>query len=291
MPNTEFAEKLTTAIGEDQLKAISQQYLRAYVWKGRKERLENGETVQEVVNLMDASEEQLKRFYAHCNSMLYNPDHKSPGRRPLLVVIQNQRNQCGVELFLREEEAKGTSRYTIIEATNKIIRDSGISQQELHKFTLKHFIDVQSQYSDLPIKLVQDGCLQKLGKFDRSHITLTFILKQGLRLTPEEERELTEYDEEGVQIPYVDVVRQKQNIGDHMKIKMNPKGLTYTQLRAMLSLKPRNYSELTTEQLRTLRNRILFSLEDDVMFHINQWEERISQIIEVADARGINLNG
>jgi hypothetical protein len=282
MPNTEFAEKLTTA--------LDNHHARTYIWKGRKERLLNGETAQEVVNLMDASEEQLRRFYAHCNSMLYNPDHKSPGRRPLLVVIQNQRNQCGVELFLREEEAKGTTRYPIISTINKIIRDSGISQQELNQFTLGRILDVPQQYSDLPIKLVQDGCLQKLGKFDRSHITLTFILKQGLRLTPEEEKELTEYDDKGNQIPFVDVVRQKQNIGDHMKLKMNPKGLTYTQLRAMLSLKPRNYSELTTEQLRTLRNRILFSLEDDVMFHINQWEERISQIMEVAELRDINLN-
>jgi len=279
MPNTEFAEKLTTA------------YAKNYIWKGRKERLENGETVQEVVNLMDASEEQLRRFYAHCNSMLYNSDHKSPGRRPLLVVIQNQRNQCGVELFLREQESKGTSRYTIIDAINKVIRDSGLSQQELQKLTLNQFIDItDSQYESLPIELVRNGCLQKLGSMDRSHITLTFILKQGLRLTPEEERELTEYDEFGNQIPYVDVVRQKQNIGDHMKLKMNPKGLTYVQLRAMLSLKSRNYSELTTEQLRTLRNRILFSLEDDVLFHINQWEERIQQILEVCELRDINLN-
>lgn len=280
---TEFAEKLTTAIENHNIKN--------YVWKGKKERLDNGETSQEVVNLIDASEEQIRRFYAHCNSMLYNPDHKNPGRRPLLVIIQQQRNQCGVELFLREEESRGNSRYSIIESTNKIIRDSGLTQEELRNITLGGFINnLPSQYAELPIKLVQDGCLQKLGKFDRSHITLTFILKQGLRLTSEEEQELTEYDEEGRQIPYLDVVRQKQNIGDHMKLKMNARGLTYTQLRAMLSLKPRNYSELTTEQLRTLRNRILFSLEDDVMFHINQWEERIQQLVEVAEYKGISLN-
>lgn len=282
MPNTEFAEKLTTALDNQQA--------RQYVWKGRKERLENGETVQEVVNLMDASEEQLRRFYAHCNSMLYNPDHKNPGRRPLLVIIQQQRNQCGVELYLREEESRGNSRYPILESINKVIRDSGMTQEDLRMCTLsKFFQGLPAQYNDLPIKLVQDGCLQKLGKFDRSHITLTFILKQGLRLTTEEEQELTEYDEVGKQIPYVDVVRQKQNIGDHMKIKMNTRGLTYTQLRAMLSLKPRNYSELTTEQLRTLRNRILFSLEDDVLFHIAQWEERLDQILEVCQIRDIEL--
>lgn len=281
MSNTEFAEKLTSA--------LDNHYVKNYVWKGKKERLENGETVQEIVNLIDASEEQLRRFYAHCNSMLYNPDHKNPGRRPLLVMIQQQRNQCGVELFLREEETNKNSRFAIVESINKVIRDSGVSQEELKSVTLGEFLKVPSKYSDLPIKLVQDGCLQKLGKFDRSHITLTFILKQGLRLTPEEERELTEFDSNNRQIPYVDVVRQKQNIGDHMKIKMNARGLTYTQLRAMLSLKPRNYSELTTEQLRTLRERVLFSLEDDVLFHINQWEERIQQIAEVAQVRGIEL--
>jgi len=280
--NTEFAEKLSKAIDDSNF------YAKSYVWKGKKERDSEGNFSQEVVTLIDATEEQLRRFHSHCISMLYNKDHKNPGRRPLLEIIQSQKDRCGVELFLRESEADGTSRYTIIEAIKQPILNSGLTQEQLRNVPLSDFVAVSSQYNNLPIKLVQEGCIHKLGKFDKSHITLTFILKQGLRLTEEDEGLLTEY-ENGQKRNYIEVIRERLNIGDHMKLKTDSKGLTYTQLRAMLNLKSRYYNELTVEQLRTLRYRILLSLEDDIMFHIDQWEQRIGQLQEVAKLKGITL--
>lgn len=283
--NTEFADKLQTAIEDGKF------YAKSYIWKGKKDKDANGNFVQETVNLIDASEKQLRGFYTHCISMLYNQDRKSPGRRPLLDIVQAQKDRAGVELFLRESEAEGTSRYTIIESIKQAMRFSGITQDQAKSMFLNEFVVVNSQYGNLPIKLVQEGCLQRLGKFDKSHITLTFILKQGLRLTEDEEQELSEYtiDERGNQVKrnYVEVVKERLNIADHMKVKIDSKGLTYSQLRAMLNLKSRYYNELTTEQLKTLRYRILFSLEDDIMFHIQQWEERMAQLTEVAQLKGI----
>lgn len=280
--NTEFAEKLKTAIVDGNY------YAKSYIWKGKKERNADGTFTQEVVNLLDATDEQLRGFYNHCISMLYNQDHKNPGRRPLLELIQSQKDRCGAELYLREAELDGTSRFTIIESIKQSIRYSGLTQDAVKAVPLSDFVVVGSQYSTLPIKLVQEGCINKLGKFDKSHLTLTFILKQGLRLTEQEEQELTEY--EGSQRRnYIDVIKERLNIGDHMKLKMDSKGLTYTQLRAMLNLKSRYYNELTVEQLKTLRYRVLLSLEDDVMFHIEQWENRIAQLKEVAEMRGMTL--
>ena len=59
----------------------------------------------------------------------------------------------------------------------------------------------------------------------------------------------------------------------------------------MINLKPKKYSALTTDQLVTLRNKVLFKLENEVKFHISQWEERIRQIELVAQTRGISLKG
>lgn len=279
---TEFADKLKTAMTDGNF------YVKNYTWKGPKTRNTDGTFTQEVVPLVDASEEQLRKFYSHCIQMLYNQDHKSPGRRPLLEIIQGQKDRCGVELFLRESEASGVSRYTIIESVKQSIRNSGLTQDEVKNIPLEEFVLVSSQYSKLPIKLIQEGCLQKLGKFDKSHLTLTFILKQGLRLNAEEETDLTEYNGT-VKRNYIDVIRERLNIGDHMKLKMDAKGLTYTQLRAMLNLRSRYYNELSDEQLRTLRYRMLLSLEEDIMFHIDQWEARIEQLKEVATVRNITL--
>ena len=57
----------------------------------------------------------------------------------------------------------------------------------------------------------------------------------------------------------------------------------------MVNLKPKKYSELTAYQLIVLRNKVLFKLENEVMFHIEQWEERIRQIELVAKERDIVL--
>lgn len=284
---TEFADKLKTAMKQGNF------YEKSYIWKGKKEKDGNGNFTQEVVNMMDADESQLRKFYNYSNSMLYNQDKKTPGRRPLLDIIQSQRDRIGVELFLRESEQAGSTRFTIRESINKSLLFSGITNDQMKTLTLGDFINVNSQYVNLPIKLVQEGCVSKLGKFDKSHITLTFIVKQGLRISQEEEQDLTEYayDENGhyVKRNYVTVIRERLNIANHMPIKLDAKGLTYTQLRAMLNLKSRYYHELTDAQLFTLRNRILFSLEDDVLFHIDQWEKRIKQIKEVAEIKGITL--
>lgn len=270
-------------------------YAKSYVWKGRKMRKEDGTFEQEEILLMDADEKALRGFNSHCISMLYNKDHQSPGRYPLLQILQSQKDRCGVELFLRESEKQGSSRYSIAESIKTTIRYSGLTNEQAKSMTLDEIIQVSSQYSKLPIKLVEDGCLNRLGKFDKSHITLTFILKQGLKLTDEEERELTEFElnEKGDQVKrnILGVVQERLNIADHMmkQLKLDSKGLTFAQLRAMLTLQNRYYNELNAEQLQTLRYRILFSLEDDVLFHIQQWETRLKQIKEVADLRGIDL--
>ena len=57
----------------------------------------------------------------------------------------------------------------------------------------------------------------------------------------------------------------------------------------MINLNSCKYSELTINQLTILRDKILFKLEEEIYFHISQWEERINQIKKVAEARQINL--
>ena len=74
-----------------------------------------------------------------------------------------------------------------------------------------------------------------------------------------------------------------------VNIYITPKGLSYSQLRAMVLLKSRKYSELSVDQLKTLRNVVLFALSDEARFHISQWESRMAQIEEVAKERGILL--
>lgn len=115
-------------------------------------------------------------------------------------------------------------------------------------------------------------------------------MKQGVWFTPEEMKDLTIKDEETGEVrDRLEVVKENLALGNNIPLKVTPKGLTYSQLRAMTTLKSKKYSELTTEQLKTLRNRILFALRDDCKFHIKQWETRMKQLEMVAESKGFML--
>ena len=105
-------------------------------------------------------------------------------------------------------------------------------------------------------------------------------------------KDLTEKDADGKTRDRLEVIRERHGLKSVVPLYINPKGLNYTELRAMLNLKSksRKYSDLTTDQLVTLRDRVLFFFEEEVEKHIKQWEERKSQILKVAELKGIDMN-
>ena len=125
--------------------------------------------------------------------------------------------------------------------------------------------------------------------FDNKHITFSFILNMGVYLTPVEMKEFDEKDKDGNTRSKLEVIKERLNIKNTVRLTVKPAGLNFNELRAMVNLKPKKYSELTTDQLIVLRNKVLFKLENEVMFHIEQWEERIRQIELVAKERDIVL--
>ena len=62
-------------------------------------------------------------------------------------------------------------------------------------------------------------------------------------------------------------------------------------MRAMLTLpKKQKYSDMTTEQLVTLRNKVLLRLSRDSDGHILSWKRLQKQIELVAKQKNIDLN-
>ena len=152
------------------------------------------------------------------------------------------------------------------------------------------FSGVPDEFTKIPLNLIIDGCLDRLGTFNKKHITRAFILKQGIWLTPSESRDLIENDENGNVRDRLEVIRERLNIKEVEKLYINSRGLSYTQMRAMLNIKPnKKYMDLTTVQLETLRYRILFNLEETVKDHITSWERRMEEIEMVAEAKGCRL--
>ena len=286
---TALKEKLTEAIN------AKNNDVKSFVWKLAR----NSEGIQEEIKLMNATEEQLNKFYKHCNSMLYSNDKINPGRYTLLNIIQEQRNKCNVELFLRKLE------------TGAICADGRAYPRYLYRQDLRSFLDAnkdQFPYSEwknisiatctnglsreferISIDLVMAACLDQLGYIDTKHITFSFILNMGIYLTPAERKELTEKDANGVIRKKPEVVKERLGIKPHIQLMVKPGGLNFSELRALINLRTKKYSELTTDQLIVLRDKVLFRLEDEVRFHIDQWESRIEQIKKVCEHRGIIL--
>ena len=272
-----LGEKLTAA------QEAKSNDINTFVWKGPKKEV-NGKLVQEEVMLKDATEEQLKHFLAHCNSMLYSREKDNPGRYPLLKIIKEQRDKCNAELYIRWLENKYKKdtpnprkeypRYLYQQDIRTILTNNRetFEKDKLDQYPIEQITSgVPTEFRDVTIALAQDACLGTLGDFNKKHLSLNFITKLGLWFTPAEMKDLT--------------------VKSVIRLYVNPKGLTYTELRAMLNLKSksRKYSDLTTDQLVTLRDRVLFFFEEEVEDHIRQWEERKSQILKVAEQKGFNV--
>lgn len=277
--------------------------INTFVWKGPKKEV-GGKMVQEEILLKDATQEQLQKFLDHCNSMLYSKDKDNPGRYPLLKIIKEQRDKCNAELYIRwlENKYKKDSpsprkeypRYLYQQDIRTILTNNRetFEKDKLDQYPIEQITNgVPTEFRDVTIALAQDACLGTLGDFNKKHLSLNFITKLGLWFTPTEMKDLTEKDEKGKTRDRLDVIRERHGLKPTVNLYINPKGLTYTELRAMLNLKSksRKYSDLTTDQLTTLRDRVLFFFEEEVEKHIEQWEERKSQILKVAELKGFNV--
>ena len=265
--------------------------VKNFIWKGEKKEI-NGVMTQEEIRLIDADEKQLKKFYNHCMSMLYNQDKQNPGRYLLLDIIKDQIARCNCELFLRWlEQEKGKPRFTFLSDVRTILDNNKENIPDTTNIPISTIVGgCPDEFKEIPISLIIDGCIDRLGYFNKQHITLSFILKQGLWFTQQELKDLTEKNEDGTTKDRVEVVKERLGLTKPgINLYITPKGLNFAQLKAMISLRSKKYSELTTDQLKTLRNIILFALSDEVRFHINQWEARISQLQEVAKLKDITL--
>lgn len=269
--------------------------IKSFVWKLARK----ADGTQEEIRLVDATPEQLNKFYKHCKSMLYSTDKLNPGRYVLLDIIEEQRKKCTVEIFLRKLESGSICadkqpypRYLYLQDLRAYMNahKNEFPSNELGNISIATCTGgLPREFERISIKEVLDGALDQLGYFDNKHITFSFILNMGVYLTPAEMKEFDEKDKDGNTRSKLEVLKERLGIKDTVRLTVKPTGLNFNELRAMINLKPKKYFDLTTDQLTVLRNKVLFRLENEVLFHIDQWEERIRQLKAVAESKNISL--
>ena len=271
-------EKLVEAL------AKKENDINLFVWKGKKSEI-NGQLMQDEVKMVDCSVKELQGFYRHCESMLYNDNKDNPGRYLLLEIITDQRDRCNTEMFLKWlSKEKNTSKYAFLTSLQEFLNNNPQINPDEAPISVA-VGGCPKEYTNLSIAMVLSGCLDTLGYFSKKHITLTFLLKQGLWFTSEESKKMAK---ENV-TDKLEYARKYLGLKSTNNLRIDPKGLSLAQMYSMVTLKSKKYSELTDIQLETLRNRILFSLENEVRFHIQQWENRERQIKLVLQSKGVEI--
>lgn len=286
------------------------------VWKFKRSVNKDGSIKQDTIKLGDATDDQLISFAGHCHEMLYNTNKKNPGRYVLNDIIDNQKAMCDTELFIRwvEKSSYVKNRQNPTQAPFmrtqflqdlKAYLDSNKDKYPVDKYydltVDKAFVNYPSEFNKVKIGNIIDGCLDRLGAFDSRHLSLKFITKLGLWFTAEEKKELEEKDPDTGKLENrLDVVRKRLGLSDNIYLHTSPKGLSYMEFRAMVTIVRhyslsgysgnKKYSEMTSKQLQTLRDKVLILLQEEVTEHIRQWEDILLNIRKVAEKRGIIIN-
>ena len=299
---------MNTVLGEALKKAnitpnsIKKTNFSSFIWKGEKYK-EGNKFVQKDEKIEDMSEERLRECYNHCLKMLYNDNPKNLGRYKVLEEVNSQIEKCNIELFLRycensykKTERNSLSRNTLrinlrqfMENTNKRLKEEG--KKEIEDWNTIPISEAAShlpeEFQDISIADVLDGCIDYLGAFSKQHLTMAFITKKGLWFTKAEESEFKNISN----ADKIKTIKAKFHLPDELVLRINEKGLSYHEMRAMLLLpKKQKYSEMTTEQLVTLSTKVLPRFQKEIDGHIFSWKRLQRQIELVAKSKGIDLN-
>ncbi len=287
---------MNTTLGDALQKAMNDKKndYSNFVWKGEKKK-EGKKYVQDSEKISEMSPERLRECYKHCERMLNNDDPKHLGRYNVLEEVTSQINKCNTELLLRyfensyqkRENGSSTKRFSLMISLRQLMSNNAeISDWSVVPIT-SISENLPDEFKDISIADVLDGCTDNLGVFRKQHLTMTFITKMGLWFTKSEENEL-----KGISTAdKIKLVKEKLHLPSELVLRFSEKGLSYHEMRAMLTLpKKQKYSDMTTEQLVTLRNKVLLRLSREIDNHIYSWKHLQKQISIVAKSKGVNLN-
>lgn len=275
--DTEFGVKLKKAI------TAKDNDINSLVWKDK-----TGVNIR----LMDISQNELKQYHRHCEQMLTNRDIYKPGKLVIRENIQKCWDSCNAELFARylmhdcETDIK----------TNKDLLDFINVQRKANNVDVEDSISVLFTglppiYEKVTVGKLMDVCFDKLDVLNKKMITDKFIIAQGIWLTDEEKQELTELEIGGKIRNRMEVIKERLCLNPDIRLRVSPTGLSFAEFRALIQLSDLpKISSLSTIALKTLRDKVLLLLDNDLDYHINKWMKIKKDIERVAEYKNWNLD-
>lgn len=273
---TEFGAKLQEAI------TARDNDINSFVWKDR-----TGNTVR----LMDMDQNELKKCYRHCVQMLTNKDLYRPGKLEVRKNIQKCWDSCNTELF---------ARYLFHEADQDVIKTAkhlldyinthrANNEVSLEDSITVFFNNVPPIFESVTVGKLMDYCFDKLDVLNRKMISDKFIYAQGIWLTEEEKKDLTEYNNGKIR-NRMEVVKERLCLHPDTPLRISPTGLSFAEFRSLVQLPALpKITSLSTIALKTLRDKILLLLDNDLDYHIAKWNKFKENIERVAEYKNWDL--
>jgi len=273
---TEFGSALQSAI-ESKKCDINQ-----LVWKDK-----SGKEVR----LMDMSKDDLQKVYNHATDMLYNTNKYTPGRIQVKQNIKTLIANCNAELLLRYilHDCNVDILRTNLQVIEFVKQSKAANNLSDNDSVTTLFTSVPAEFESVTLGQLIDACFDKLDIINRKMISDKFILSQGIWLTEDEKKDLTEVDSEGKVRPWLDVIKERLLL-DNVKLRVDPKGFSYSEFRSLVHLEPLpKISRLPSDTLRLLRDKVFILLDADTDYHIQKWTNIKDNIEKIAEYKGINL--
>lgn len=241
--------------------------------------------------LMDMSPTSLQIAYYHVTDMLYNKNPYNVGKFEIRKNIHKAWDACNAELlkrFLLYECEVGFK-------TNKDILDYVLAAKKQYEASDSDYVTalisgVPVVFEKVTINDLINSCFDKLENINKKMISDKFILSQGIWLTDDEKKELTEYNPDGTMRKWLDVVKERLFLKD-IRLRIDQRGFSYSEFRALIQMdKLPRVSTLPSTTLKLLRDKVLLLLDSDLNYHIDRWLVLKDQIEKVAEYKGIILN-
>lgn len=180
--------------------------------------------------------------------------------------------------------------------TNKDLLDFINVQRKVNNVDVEDSISVLFTglppiYEKVTVGKLMDVCFDKLDVLNKKMITDKFIIAQGIWLTDEEKRELTELEAGGKIRNRMEVIKERLCLNPDIRLRVSPTGLSFAEFRALIQLSDLpKISSLSTIALKTLRDKVLLLLDNDLDYHINKWMKIKKDIERVAEYKNWNLD-
>ena len=245
----------------------------------------------ESIRLLDMPADELQKAYDHTIDMLYRKTNYKFGKLEVRKNIEKIYRSCNSELLRRyllhdlEIQLFKTNKDILdfinnFKEVNGITNDSSITEM---------FSNLPKEFETLTIDDLLCACLDMCEPINRKLLSDEFIMSLGIWLTEDEKKDLTEFTSDGKLRPWIQVMKERLFI-DGGYFKVIPTGLNYSELKALLNLSQRTkVSNVASNTLLLLRDKILLLLDNDLEYHIRKWTNLKSQIENVAIYKGWEL--